>query len=282
MRSATSSQTSAALDAELPAPPSRLLLAVRDLVEGLDKSWLWTELAFQDIKLRYRGSLLGPLWLTVSTVVMIVAMGALYARLFHTDVAKYLPFLTVGLVMWNFVSTIVNEGCNTFITVQGIIQQVRLPFSLHAYRLVYRNFLVLGHNLVVVPVVMLVFRVPIDWRVISVVPALLLLSLNGLWVSTLLGMMSARFRDVPPIVASFLQVVFFVTPIFWSPDLLGVWRPVAELNPLFAAVDIVRAPLLGSSPAPWSWLVMVIVTLLGGGFTFLLFARFRSRIAFWV
>jgi ABC-2 type transport system permease protein/lipopolysaccharide transport system permease protein len=282
MSSATSSQIVAALDEELPAPPSRLLLAASDLVEGLGKSWLWTELALQDIKLRYRGSLLGPLWLTVSTGVMIGAMGVLYARLFHTDVASYLPFLSVGLVLWQFVASVINEGCNTFLAMAGVIQQVRLPYSLHAYRLVCRNLLVLGHTIVIVPIVLLILHVQLGWSLLYVIPAMLLLTLTGVWVSVLLGMVSARFRDVAPIVANFIQVVFFVTPIFWSPDLLGVWKPLAQLNPLFAAIDLVRAPLLGGVPQLNSWLVMVGLTLVGGGITFVLFARFRSRIAFWV
>ncbi len=239
-------------------------------------------LAVQDIKLRYRGSILGPFWITVSTVVMVVAMGVLYARLFHSEVAVYLPFLTIGLVLWQFISTVVTEGCTTFLAEHGIIQQVRLPFSLHAYRVVYRNLLVLGHNFAIVPLVLVTFRTPVDWHVITVLPAIFLLAVNGVWLSMLFGMVSARFRDVPPIVASFLQVVFFLTPIFWSPDLLGYWKPLAELNPFFAAIDIVRAPLLGSPPEPYSWPVMLGVTVLCGGAAFAFFARFRGRIAFWV
>jgi ABC-type polysaccharide/polyol phosphate export permease len=94
--------------------------------------------------------------------------------------------------------------------------------------------------------------------------------------------LSARFRDVPPIVASFVQVLFFVTPIFWSPDALGPYKTIAELNPLFAAIDVVRAPLLNTSFAPHSWEVLIGVSLLGGIVAFGLFARFRSRIAYWI
>lgn len=257
-------------------------MAVKDLIEGMGKSWLWMALAMQDIKLRYRGSLLGPLWLTVSTVVMVLAMGTLYAKLFHSDVAQYLPFVAIGLVIWQFVSTSVIDGCNTFVLVQPVIQQVRLPFSVYAYRLVYRNFIILAHNFAIIPLVLLFFRIPVHWTIVLILPALAVLFVNGIWLSILFGMLSARFRDVPPIVTSFVQVVFFVTPVFWSPDLLGVWKGPAELNPLFAAIDVVRAPLLGAPIAPHSWSILVLVTVVGCAVTFALFARFRSRIAFWV
>jgi ABC-type polysaccharide/polyol phosphate export permease len=109
-----------------------------------------------------------------------------------------------------------------------------------------------------------------------------LLAVNGLWLSILLGMVSARFRDVPPIIANFMQVGFFVTPVFWPIAALGAWTSIAELNPLFAAVDVVRAPLLGNAVGETSWLVLLGSTLFGCGLTFALFARFRTRIAYWI
>jgi len=195
---------------ELPEAPTRAGLAVIDLIDGIRNTWLWTTLAEQDVKLRYRGSILGPFWQTLTTGVMIGGMGFIYSKLFHTDLHDYLPMLSVGLIFWTFIAGMVTEGCGTFISVQGIIQQVKLPFSLHAYRLVYRNLLTLAHNFVIIPIVLLLFPHPIVWmRLIELLPGLVLISITGVWVSILLGMISARFRDVPPIVASIVQVVFF-------------------------------------------------------------------------
>ncbi|MDB5406886.1 MAG: transporter permease [Rhodospirillales bacterium] len=240
-------------------------------------------MAMQDTRLRYRGSLLGPFWLTLSTGIMIGAMGVIYPRLFHVDVATYLPFLATGLVVWQLVSTLISDGCSTFMAAQGIILQAPMPFSVHAYRLVYRNFITFAHNFAIVPIVLIVLpQKAISWEIFSIIPALILLAVNGVWLSILLGMASARFRDIPPIVSNFIQVLFFVTPIFWPPDALGDFRTLAEINPLFSAVDVVRAPLLGLSPAPYSWISLIVVTILGCCVTFVTFARFRSRIAYWI
>jgi homopolymeric O-antigen transport system permease protein len=195
----------------------------------------------------------------------------------------YLPLLSAGLVFWQFISGMIIEGCGTFFSQQGIIQQVRLPFSLHAYRLVYRNLLILGHNFVIIPIVLVIFPQPIIWlRLLELGPALALILLNGVWISILLGMISARFRDIPPIVASIVQVVFFITPIFWPADGLGSHRWLAEINPLYAAIDVVRAPLLGQPHEPHSWSILLAITVLGCAVSFAFFARFRTRIAFWV
>jgi ABC-type polysaccharide/polyol phosphate export permease len=228
---------------------------------------MWSAMAMQDIKLRYRGSLLGPFWLTISMVIMIAAMGLIYARLFNTEITRYLPFLTVGLVIWNFVSAVITEGCQT---------------SVHAWRTVCRNLIVMAHNMVIVPLVLIIFSVPVSWQAIVIAPALVILAINGIWVSILLGMISARYRDVPPIVANFVQVIFFITPIFWPPEAVNGWMWALPLNPLFAAIDVVRAPLLGETPLPYSWTVLFIVTTVGCLGTFWLFTKFRSRIAYWI
>jgi ABC-type polysaccharide/polyol phosphate export permease len=267
----------------LPAPSTRVALALADIRDGFAQSWLWIRLAHQDMRLRYRGSMLGPFWQTITTVVLISSMGFIYAKLFHTSMHDYLPMLTVGLIVWSFIAGMITEGCGSFDAVRGIIQQVKLPFSLHAYRLVYRNVLILAHSCVIIPIVLIIFPHPIAWiRLFEIIPGLLLAAVNGVAVSIFLGMVCARFRDVPPIVASIVQVVFFVTPIMWPPSALGNNQWWAVLNPLYTVIDIVRSPLLGLPISPHSWSILVIVTLCNCALSFVFFARFRSRIAFWV
>ena len=157
------SYRSADMSIDFPKRVSPSAAAWDDLVEGMSKSWMWSAMAMQDIRMRYRGSLLGPFWLTISMVIMIAAMGVIYARLFNMEITRYLPFLTVGLVIWNFVSTVIIEGCQTFLSAQNVITQVRMPFSVHAWRTVYRNLIVLAHNMVIIPLVLIIFNVPVGW-----------------------------------------------------------------------------------------------------------------------
>jgi ABC-2 type transport system permease protein/lipopolysaccharide transport system permease protein len=269
-------------EVEWPAPASNAALAWHDLADGFAKVWMWWALALQDIRLRYRGSVLGPFWLTISTLVMVVAMGFLYSQLFRMEIRTYLPFLTLGLMAWQWLSATIAEGCDIFVRETAVIQQVPIPFSIQAYRNVARNFVVLAHNLVIVPIGLVAFAIPLDWYVLQIIPGFVLLAINGVWISILLGLVSTRFRDVPPIVANFLQVLFFMTPIIWPPEMLGRWQVIATYNPLFAAVDVIRAPLLGLPTAETSWIILLVMTILGCGLTFAIFARFRGRIAYWI
>lgn len=255
--------------------------AVRDLRDGMGRWWLWSAMAWQDILQRYRGSLLGPFWLTLSMSIMIGALGVLYSTLFKIRIDDYLPFLCLGILSWTLISTIINDSCTVFTTSEALIKQIRMPFSIHVYRMLWRNLIILAHNAVVYVVVAAVFSIPLSWPTLLVLPGLVLVILNGAWLGLGLGMVCARFRDVPQIVGSLTQVVFFITPIIWKPGLLGEYEGVAHLNPLMSFVDLLRAPLMGGTPHVLSWVVAGMVTLAGWVGAFALFTRFRSRIPYW-
>ena len=186
-------------------------------------------LAFQDIKLRYRGSVLGPFWLTISTVVMVASMGAIYSTLFNISATDLSAVFAIGLIVWGYISAAIIGGCQTFLGAEGIIQTVPLPYSVHAYRAVFRNLIVLAHSLVIIPLVLLIFQIPVGWRILEIVPALILYALNGVWISVFFGMLSARYRDVPPIVANFTQVLFFCNPRHLSRKL--AWDMARRCRP---------------------------------------------------
>jgi len=188
----------------------------------------------------------------------------------------------VGLLVWQFIAAVIAEACTAFTAAADVIQQVPLPFSIQAYRVVYRNLIVLAHNAIIIPFGLALYQVPISWHILEVPPALLVLCINGLWINLLLGTISARFRDVPPIVTNIVQVVFFVTPIFWPISAVGHWKGLLALSPFFAAIDVVRAPLLGGPPEPTSWPILLAWTVISGACGCAFFIRFRERIAYWV
>jgi lipopolysaccharide transport system permease protein len=263
----------------------RFALAAADLSETMHLWRLVLALSFMDIKLRYRGSMLGPFWLTLSSAVMIGAIGFLYAGLFHQDVGKYLPYLSISLILWGFLSTLTGEGGTSFTSVEGMIRAQRMPLSLHAARVVMRNLFVVAHNLVVIVVVFVIFHVVPSKAVFSVVPALLLWLVDGMAVSLLLGVFGARFRDIPPIIASIVQIAFYVTPVIWNPTMVmhrHIGRVLVEWNPFYALLEILRGPLLGSPLEPMAWGVALGYSALLLLLSALTFTRARARIAYWI
>lgn len=265
-----------------PSHAARQRMAWRDLADGFGSWRLAAALAWLDIRGRYRGSILGPLWLTLSTGVMVAALGVLYSTLFRMELHEYLPFLALSLVLWSYLSSLVVEACACYTSAEGTIRSIRLPYTLHALRVLLRNLVVLAHNLVIIAVVFAYFGTKPSLAALTAVPAVLVWAADGLAACLLLGALCARFRDIPPIIGNVMQIAFFVTPIIWKPELVGAdgwWLP---LNPFFGLVEIVREPLLGGSAPPVAWASALIYSGLFCAASWLVFARVRGRLAFWV
>lgn len=262
--------------------PSNLSLALQDLKSGIGSIYIWPMLGWQEIRQRYRRSVLGPFWLTISTGVLIGGMGPLYGRLLGQDVSAYFPYLAISLVVWTLISTTINELCFSFIIAEGFIKQIKLPLSIHVLRVVWKNLIIFAHNLVILVLVLVFFPPPLSLHLLLFPVSLFLLAVNAIWTGLLLGLLCARFRDIPQIVTSLTQVALFFTPVLWKAEMLGRNIFAAEINPFFHFLEIVRQPLLSESIPTTSWLVVGCITAGGYVVAITAFARSRARIAYWV
>jgi ABC-type polysaccharide/polyol phosphate export permease len=257
-------------------------LALRDLADGAKRAPAWLALGWNDVRQRYRRSTLGPLWLTISTAILIAAMGPLYGKLFGQAGSEYILHLAVGIVVWQAMAGVANDACTTFTASDAFIKQMSLPLSFYAYRIVWRNFILFLHNaLVLVPIFYLFDAAPAP-RALFMVAGVAFLLADAIWMALLLGMLCARFRDVPQIIANLVQVSFFLTPIIWSAPMLGRHEHFLMLNPFYHVLELIRRPLIGSAVGPELYLGAGVVFVFGAIVTVLLFARLRTRIAFWL
>ncbi|WP_344779542.1 ABC transporter permease [Gordonia caeni] len=276
-----------------PAPPvsnSRTFKrAFKDLTDGLVDSELWLHLGWTDIKQRYKRSVLGPLWITLATGVTAVAMGLLYGQLFGMDLNFFLPYVTLGLIFWYFISNSILDGAVVFSTNEGLIKQLPAPISIHVYRVVWRQLIIFSHNVVIYLIIMVVFPQPIGWSALLVFPAIALFVLNSIWVTIVFGIMSTRFRDIGQLLTTMVQLVFFMTPIIWSAQSLqnasgdvSSRLRLVELNPMYHYLEITRGPLMGENVAAYHWWVVLACTALGWAAALMVMRNYRARVAYWV
>lgn len=276
-----------------PRPEAQRLTyrkAVDDLVDGWRQRELWAHLGWQDIRQRYRRSVLGPIWISITMAVTAVALGVLYAGLFGNELSVQLPYILVGFIVWGFISGCIGEGAEVFIANEGLIKHLPSPLSVHVYRLVWRQCLFFLHNLVVYVVMLVIFPQPLRWTDLTAVMAFVLLAVNGAWVALLLGIITTRFRDLTPITQSIIQLSFFLTPIVWIyEDLLNSTNPavaerarLAELNPFLHFVEIIRRPMLGQPQNLTNWVVVLTITVVGWALTMVVLRRYRARVSYWV
>lgn len=267
-----------------PPHRQRLRAALNDVSEGVRRWRLWWTLGANDIAQRYRRSALGQFWITASMAVFIAAIALVYSTLFGADMREYAPFLVTNIVIWNFISATIADGCAAFIQSENYLKQERLPKTLFIFRILVRNLIIFAHNAVLIPIVFLLVGMSVSW--VALGEALLglgILIVNAFLVSLFLGMMCARFRDLPQVVANLVQVGFFITPVLWRPEQVADSIPwLLYVNPFANHLSLAASPLLGSAPQAYAYtycLVMAgVLVLVVGAF----FVRFRERIVYWL
>jgi len=256
--------------------------AVADWLAGTCRIGLWGTLAWYDTVLRYRRSLLGPLWITLSMGLLLLGMGPLYAVLFDVPLRRFYPHLALGVIVWHFLVGAVTDGCQVFIAAAPYLKQAAFPLSAFVWRSLARLVIQFAHHLVLYVPVAIWAGVTVSPRQLLAIPGLLLVLVNLHAIMTILGILTARFRDVAPITAAAMQFLMFLTPVFWMPDSLHGRARYVLWNPLAQLLDVVRLPLLGSLPAPGTWRLLALFTVLTVAVAGALYASCRRKVVYWI
>ena len=249
---------------------------------GTRNTELWWTLAWYDVVLRYRRSMLGPLWLTLSTGALLAGMGPLYAALFKIPLGTFFPHLTLGIIVWTFFTATINDGCTVFINNAQYLKQPGFSPSVLVWRSLARNCLQLAHTIVLYIPVAIWVGIPPSPRMLLFLPGFVVVLVNLHAFSITLGILCARFRDIVQIVSSMLQLLMFLTPVFWFPSSLPGRSHAILYNPLAQLLDIVRLPLLGDAPAPGTIRFLMLFTVLNIAIAAAVYRVSRRHLVYWV
>ncbi len=256
-----------------------------DVIRAIQLWRIWVRLGIQDVRLRFRRSTIGAMWIFINLTIVVLTLGFIYGTLFKQDLSRFLPLLTAGLVTWGYLTSSIIEGGNAFVASEGYVKQIGLPIYVYILRFFVSISLTSLISLAAYLVVALIYRVQIDWGILWAIPGMVLLALISLLAITIFAYLNARFRDVSHLAASLMQVLFYVTPIIWPAELLrerGVGQ-VIDLNPFYHIVEVVRRPLLSSELAdPINYLVVGLIIVVMGGMAAWLVWFYHRRIVFFL
>ncbi len=257
-------------------------LAWNDLVEGVMAHRVWTTLARIDIRQRYRRSVLGPFWITITMVIFILAIGPLYGHLLGIGSEQFIPYLAMGIITWGLISGVILDGASAFVAAEQLVRTVKLPYTVHILRVLQRNLIIFAHNLLAFVPFMLYLGIRPEWRWLVAIPGVALVMLAALPTAFLLGTLSARFRDLQQIIASVVQLAFFMTPIFWKAELLKERSYFADYNPFHLLLESIRRPIVEGIPPMALYLKIAVLLVILYLAAAIFFVRYRRRLAFWV
>ena len=257
-------------------------MAANDFSDGLKAHRVWMLLARMDIKQRYRRSVLGPFWITITMIIFILAVGPLYGKLLGVGTEEFIPYVAMGIITWGLISGVLLDGAGAFVGAENLVRSVKLPYTVHVMRVLQRNLIIFAHNLLGFVPFMLYLGIKPQWQWLAALPGVALVLLAALPTAFLLGTLSARFRDLQQIIASVVQLAFFMTPIFWKAELLKDRAYFADYNPFQVLLEAVRRPIVEGIPPLETYyklgVLILVLYLVAAPF----FVRYRRRLAFWI
>jgi len=255
-------------------------IAIEDLVRSYKTLPMWFHIGTENVKLKYRRSILGPTWLVLTTIIRVLGLGFIYSALFKIPLSEYLPYVAVGLIAWGHISAYIIQGCGVFTKHRKLILNTNLPITSYVFKTIVEELFSFGHQLSILIGIYLLWPFYLNLNIFWAIPAILLIQLNGIWIGIVLGFACSRYRDIPNIVNSLMQLLFLITPVFWMPKLLIEKAVFVDFNPVYHYLRIIRAGLLGETPELTSWLVVVSITIFGCILALGILNRFRYRLAY--
>lgn len=255
--------------------------AMADLVAGVRRADVWWALAVSDTRRLYKRTVLGPWWITIQTGAFAVGIGVVYGSLFGISTEEYLPFVVLGLIGWSFIGGSITSAVRLFLEPGNTVKSPQLALSVVIFRGVAKQFIQLLHNLALFPVLLIFVRPEFSWRQMEVLAAIPVLLFFSVGLCLILGPLGARFRDLAPLTSSLVQLLFFLTPVFWARSDLGGGALLVNLNPLAYMLDMLRSPLMGAEVSARNWLVSSGTALAALCLGYLVFRVTWLKIRYW-
>lgn len=258
----------------------------KDFYISLLNPFRWVYATWIIFLLKYRKTVLGPFWIIVSPMIFVAILGGLYGAVFGYSTEKYVPHLGIGLIVWSFISSVAMTAPRLFIQNKAILMQGLSSLTEIILKAIFYNIIIFAHQLLAIIAIIIYFQIEITAETLLLVPALILMIVHALWVTTVLGILGARFRDIGEIVEMVMRIVFLATPVIWLVDEASGQNSVIGtyllFNPFYHVLEPVRGAFLGTDIIISSWFISSAIAIFGIVIAANLYQRFRYSIIFWL
>jgi len=231
---------------------------------GLSELWEYRELLFymvwRDVKVRYKQTILGAAWAILQPFVQMIIFSLIFGRIAKLDSngIPYPIFTYAAIVPWTFFASGVNQATSSLISNSNMIKKIyfpRLTLPISSILTGAVDFLFASSIIVVL---MLIYQVPLTWRILALPFLLLLAFITALAVSLWLAPMNVQFRDVRYATPFMVQMWMWLTPVAYaSSNLPAPFNQLYALNPMAGVVEGFRWALAGANTEPG---IMVLIS----------------------
>lgn len=235
-----------------------------------------------ELRSRYRRSAIGPWWNVLTTGFGVGGLAVVWAQVMDTDPETFVPTLALGLIVWQFISGLVLESPSVFSRNSATIKNFNTDYSLFYLQLFFRHLINLAHNFVVLAVIFIFYPPGPFQSALLAIPGFIMTCFGLAGICVAYSLISARFRDVEPLINSVWPIIFLLSPVIYSPAQLSINSAILYLNPFTYFISVIRDPILGVTPPPFVYLVASFLSVAGFFASAFLLNRFKKKLVYWV
>jgi len=257
----------------------------QDIRKALRLHRVWTFLARRSISKPYDRTKLGWIWAPLNVLLHTLIIGFVWGSVIGSgDALDHLVYFSLSYPIWAVIGRTIGDAMNVWPQNSKYINHMPMPLSMFPMVSMLKAVLL---ALMFIPmgfVVSLICGLRPNPVALLAIPGAILLLLNLGWVILFLSMVGARFRDVAKFTPNILLIIYLTTPIIWGYHNLSPRRKwIAEINPVYHLVELVRTPLYRDAPpATNTLLITSIMMVVGWAVALWLFSVYRKRIVLWL
>jgi len=237
-------------------------------IVNLQELWEFRELfyifSWRDIKVRYKQTVLGILWVLLQPLLSMVIFTVFFGNFAHipSDGLPYPVFVLLGLVFWGYFSGALSRASTAFIDNESLVKKVYFPREILPFSTVVTAFADFLVSLALFFIVAIVYHVPFNLAFFGMILlALVITTLTSAGLGLLVASINIKYRDVRYIIPYFLQLMIFVTPVIYP---LSIVRPsfqfILALNPMAGVINSLRSVLTTGAVADPTHLIISLVS----------------------
>jgi lipopolysaccharide transport system permease protein len=217
---------------------------------------------WRDVKIRYKQTVLGVAWAVLQPLFTMAVFTLVFGRMANmasmTGGTPYPVFVFTGLIFWTYFSASVTNAGMSLVTQQHLLTKVYFPRLFIPISCIGTHLVDLAVSLVIFAILLGFYGVTPSWQTPALIPLIGLMTMAAIGLGCVCAALTVLYRDVRYIVGFAMQIMMYVSPVIFPPELLPArYHPILAMNPMFGLIDGCRSAVLGT---PWHPLTLAIST----------------------
>jgi len=254
-----------------------------DFYDAIKKFKIWISLSKFDIIKRYKRSLIGPWWITLSTFFLILGISLLYSIILNQDFKTHIFNLSINLIIWIFIRESIVDSCQSLIESKNLIMNEQFNIIVFALRVILRNLIIFAHNTLIIFLLLLFLKDKFElYGVLLFFLNLFLLVLFLIPICISVSLISTRFRDFQMIVTNIMQLLFFISPILFTKQLVSNVEWIININPFAMLMLLISESLTENKINLDYFFYIIFYFLFFYFFNLKIYSYYKKKITYWL